>query len=102
MWNISQVNKHLFIHTGFDTINSYDKYSTNELVRLTHIKGSPWDIAYNLKKTKIITKDEIKNYYSDNIVTIDYSLDKLYDNIPNFVRDENGVLIIPKGSEYAE
>lgn len=86
----------------FDTVNAYDKYSTGELVRLTHIKGSPWDIAFNVKNDKIISKDDIKNYYEKNIVIDDFKVDKLYASVPCFERDENGVLIIPKGSEYAD
>ena len=84
------------------TVNSYDKYSTNELVRLTHVKGGPWDVAYNIKNNKIISKDEIRNYYKTNIIENDFTTDKLYENIPNFKRDENNILIIPRGSDYAD
>ena len=41
LWNISQVNKHLFIHTGFDTINSYLNFFKRTILS---VEGPPHSI----------------------------------------------------------
>jgi uncharacterized phage-associated protein len=42
----------------------YGQYSGPALSRLTHMKGSPWDITYNLQgQDCVISNDLIEDYY---------------------------------------
>ncbi|MBX2835126.1 MAG: DUF4065 domain-containing protein [Micavibrio sp.] len=45
--------------------SKYGKFSGPALSRLTHMKGSPWDITYNLMgQNCVISNDLIEDYYS--------------------------------------
>ena len=91
------------LDTLLNVVEGYGKYSTTTLVNITHVEGSPWDIAYKAKKNSIISKESIKEYYKTTICeNRNNYLEKLYNKIPDFQRDENGVLIIPRGSYYAD
>lgn len=47
-------------------INDYGKYSSSELINITHKKGSPWDMVYKENENNIISKESILKYFKDN------------------------------------
>ena len=88
-----------------DVSREYGKYSTSELVNITHDENSPWAKQYNsTNKSKKISKNQIREYFSslDKLKTIDDIL--LHTNIPVYEKaDSSGYLILPSdydGGEY--
>lgn len=52
-------------------INDYGKYSSSELINITHKKGSPWDMVYVEGANNIITKESIADYFKkENLANI--------------------------------
>lgn len=47
-------------------INDYGKYSSSELINITHEKGSPWDMVYKENENNIISKESIAEYFKNN------------------------------------
>ena len=47
-------------------INDYGKYSSSELINITHEKGSPWDSVYKENENNIISKESILKYFKNN------------------------------------
>lgn len=47
-------------------INDYGKYSSSELINITHEKGSPWDMVYKENENNIISKESILKYFKNN------------------------------------
>ena len=47
-------------------INDYGKYSSSELINITHKKGSPWDSVYKENENNIISKERIAEYFKNN------------------------------------
>lgn len=43
--------------------NMYGKYTANQLVDMTHRRGTPWDMVYISGMNKIIPNEMIKKYY---------------------------------------
>lgn len=43
--------------------NMYGKFSGNELVTMTHKKGTPWDLVYRRNENEIIPNELISKYY---------------------------------------
>lgn len=43
--------------------NMYGKYSANELVSMTHKRGTPWDLVYIPNENRVIPAELIKKYY---------------------------------------
>ena len=47
-----------------DTWTELSKYSTSQLVTLTHEKGTPWDRAWNHSRSREISTKEISEFFS--------------------------------------
>ena len=58
--NFSEEEQRLLI----DVLRMYSKYSTSGLVDMTHKNGTPWRNVYDSQKDNLISKDEIKAYFS--------------------------------------
>lgn len=43
--------------------NMYGKFSGNELVTMTHKRGTPWDLVYRPNENEIIPNELISKYY---------------------------------------
>ena len=52
-----------------DTWTELSKYSTAQLVRMTHEAGSPWDMIWNHSKQREITKEQIEKYFTKSKLT---------------------------------
>lgn len=76
--------------TIIDAMRKYNKYTTNTLVDMTHQPGLPWDLA-NRKKEKVISKNDIKEYFNDEVATTEEIVDSLA--IEGY-RDENNHLVL--------
>lgn len=46
-----------------DTWTELSKYSTSQLVSMTHEVGSPWDIVWNHSKERTITNEQIRAFF---------------------------------------
>lgn len=74
-------------------INDYGKYSSSELINITHKKGSPWDMVYSENKNNIITTKSIYEYFKKNNLANTYSINM--DNIEYIgSRDNNSKLLV--------
>ena len=89
-----------------DVSMEYGKYSTSELVKMTHADISPWRAAYDSKSQKI-SKDEIKNHF--NLVGEIPTIDDILKFIPVYDKvNENNILLLsadeycPEDDDYAE
>lgn len=47
-----------------DTWTELSKYSTAQLVSITHAQGTPWDLVWNHSKQREITIDQILQFFS--------------------------------------
>ena len=84
-----------------DVSNYCGGFSTAALSKKTHVPGGPWDIIHNEEgKPRVITKDAIRNYYSDN-EPIPSVLSELISKLPTVGRaDENGHTVIPADDDW--
>ena len=48
----------------FDAWNELSKYSTSQLVSMTHEAGTPWDTVWNHSKQREIGQEEIRRYFA--------------------------------------
>ena len=48
-----------------DTWNELSKYSTSQLVSMTHESGSPWDTVWNHSKERAITNEQIREFFAN-------------------------------------
>ena len=46
-----------------DVAREYGRYSTSELVKITHTDDSPWASSYQSSTSQAITKNQIKEYF---------------------------------------
>ena len=49
-----------------DVYVTYGKYTSYELVQMTHRQDGPWDQVYQEKQNRIITKDSMRKYFSES------------------------------------
>ena len=48
-----------------DTWTELSKYSTSQLVAMTHEAGTPWDLVWNKSKQREISNQDIETYFAD-------------------------------------
>lgn len=74
----------------------YGKFSTTELVNMSHIEGSPWKSVYKENEDNIIFKDDIKAFFSQsNPYSVPKTPKRFYKDAQPIKRDEDGILILP-------
>jgi uncharacterized phage-associated protein len=79
-----------------DVAREYGKFSTSELVNMTHTDGSPWAECAK-SQTQEITKKQIKDYFSlhNSLSTFDDILSAL--DIPVYEsRSADGFILLPQ------
>ena len=79
-----------------DVAREYGKYSTSELVNISHSDNSPWATSFN-SSSQIISKRQIKEYFATlgHLDTFDDVLSRI--NIPvHEKRDTDGFILLPK------
>lgn len=84
-----------------DVAREYGKYAGSTLRNMTHVKGGIWERVYHAASgNKIISQAELKRYFDTLKPLPRFSelLDGLEALTPK--RDENGVIILPKESDY--
>ncbi len=80
-----------------DIMREYGKYSVSALVDLTHKPGAPWSRVDFNSFNDTITKESMKEYYSENADLVSFTLPEEGPDIYVGRRDEtDGVLILPK------
>jgi len=83
-----------------DVLNYYGRFSTTELVNISHQEGGPWDMAYKEKKGTIISKDLLRSYYQKKEPLKTFNLPKwMYQNTENYTRTAGGVIKLGKDWE---
>ena len=74
----------------------YGKFSTTELVNISHKDGSPWDRIYKEDTDSIISKEDMKAYYSKHNPYRSFKTpEKFYADALPIQRDKDGILILP-------
>lgn len=75
-----------------DVVREYDKYSTGELVNISHVDNGPWA---NAKQNDIISSESIKAYFAAQkpLAKFEDILTQLEVFEPE--RDEDGYVILP-------
>ena len=78
-----------------DVAREYDKYSTGQLVGMTHERGTPWCYA---EQNGVISKESIQSYFVKNasLKTFRDLMKKVDILIPK--RDENGQAVIDRSA----
>ncbi|WP_034246620.1 Panacea domain-containing protein, partial [Lachnospira multipara] len=83
--------------TLLDVAKYYKQFSTPNLVEKTHMKGTPWDLAYQKGKNIIIDKMSICLYFKKEIPLDNFAIPKyFYDTAYCGKRNDDGILILPK------
>lgn len=74
----------------FDIAEEYGRFSTSELVGISHEKGSPWDLT---PQREVISKEKIHDYFASqpSLNRFKVDMDDVY--IPDL--DENGIPVFP-------
>lgn len=79
-----------------DILFNYGMYSGMYLSNLTHKKGTPWEEVYKENENNVITKDEMKKFFSRP----ENALKPFIVNRPPIgYRDTDGYLVIPSDEE---
>lgn len=90
------------LKTLIDVAVYYGKYSTTELVNLTHRKDSPWyKVMTSQNRTScIISKESLKDYYQNQAPLTSFKLPTwMYEGVSEVRRNENGVIILDSDDE---
>lgn len=79
----------------FDVLDYYNKYSTSELVNMTHLKGSPWDNVFGVVHNPKIDKTNIKNFFSQEKSLMHFKASSFV-QAEEFPTGSDGIPILPK------
>lgn len=79
-----------------DIANKYGKYSTGELVNISHMPGSPWSAVYARSSSREIPLKSIADYFSKEEPLETFDIKKILSGMKTAGRrDENGHMILP-------
>lgn len=79
-----------------DVAREYGKYTSPELVRISHKHGSPWEKAFNNNHGNEIQQEEIMNYFKGDMLNTHQKTILEDSEIIRGRRDKDGYLILPK------
>lgn len=86
-----------------DVYNYYGRFSTTELVDISHQEGGPWDMAYKQKKGSVISKDELRSYYKKNEPLKTFKLPMwMYENTEDYSRTASGIVKLTESWEEGD
>lgn len=78
-----------------DVFNAYGQYTASGLVKMTHQNGTPWETAYVDGQNNVITKKDLKSYFSQLTPLSNFDSGLLDEGFVGH-RNENGILVLPR------
>ena len=79
-----------------EVFSTFDKYSTSELISITHQPGTPWDCVYEENASNEIPVASIKGYFEKNTPKRKLKAKIIYP----LYNDENGTPVFSKEEVY--